>query len=220
MSRLPSLTWLLAAAAPVLFGCAPTETFIPLNRAALRVSQPQTLLVRKWPPPPFDGAAVKVALPLDYLISAAIAGTVSSVDGEGMRDPAMLMRMDIGLAMKKRFSVEVIDQDVNMDDRDARPNAGARPADLMLDIRTTDWGIVPTRIRHYTAKYEGTLTLTDLRTGKILARADCGGRPVDTADNPTFDELKEGGASRAKAMVKQAGEYCFLDYRKRVLGLY
>jgi hypothetical protein len=213
-----------AAAASVLVGCAQTDAFVPLNRAALRASKPESLLVRNWPSPPFDGAAVKFILPLDiYLLSVAIAGTMGSVDGKGIHDPAVPIRREIAEALAKRFSIKVVDhKDVNIRGRSTsgHPEGHARPADLVLDIRTTDWGIVSTRIRHYAAKYGGTLTLTDQRTGDILARATCDGRPVDDPDNPTFDELKAGGASRAKAMIRQAGEYCFQDYRKRVLGLY
>jgi hypothetical protein len=213
----------LAAAVPLLLGCAQGEAFQPLNRPALRASKPQTLLIRNWPPPRFDGSAVKMILPLDaFLIQAAMAGSMGSVDREGIHDPATTMRIDIGKAMAKRFSIEVVDS-ANGETTAPAGNWHAEgdrlAADLVLDIRTTDWGVVPTRFRHYGAKYTGTLTLTDLRSGKILARSNCDGYPVDNPENPTFDELQTAGPHRLKAMIRTAAEYCYQDYRKRVLGL-
>ena len=124
--------------------------------------------------------------------------------------------------MAKRFSIELVESpNVRTGGQHTNAHAqGGRPsADLMLDIRTTYWGIVPTRMRHYAVKYTGQIALTDLRTGKLLANASCTGDPADDPDNPTIDELKKASPGRLKAMVRIASEYCFQDYRKRVLGL-
>lgn len=230
ISRVPSPRLLLVVTVALLSGCADTSGFLPLNRAALRASGPKTLLVRGWRPAPFDGAAVKFMLPLSmYLLSAAMTGTMDSLGEEGIADPAIRMRLELSQALVKRFSVKVVAQRSQVkvvpprpqvDDSDPAGHPITDRADLLLDIRTTDWGIVPTRLRHYAAKYEGTLVLTDLRTGEILARAECGGRPLDNSANPTFERLKAGGASLAKEMIAEAGDVCFQVFRKEVLGLF
>lgn len=97
-------------------------------------------------------------------------------------------------------------------------NGGPTP-DLALDVRTTKWGIVGTRWGHYAIDYAATLTLTDLRSGKVLAEGICDGAPLDDPKNPTLDELTQAGPEKLRAMVNDAGTFCYEDFRQRVLGL-
>jgi hypothetical protein len=202
-------TWisLLAAIAPLSLSCVHAKAFMPLNRTALRASNPQSIRVPSAPPAEFDGDAIKNAFAWGGLFGLALSAAVGGVTNEGISDPAMSIRFEIASAMANRFAMQIVPED-------------DPEADLRLDIRTTDWGIVSTHIDHYGAKYSGVLVLTDLRTNEVLARSICSGDPIDEPDNPTLEELKEGGSARLKQMLRAAARYCLEDFRKRTLGLY
>ncbi|HEY0712956.1 MAG TPA: hypothetical protein VGF45_09805 [Polyangia bacterium] len=72
---------LIAALSTV--GCQSSGGFTPLNRAALRASQPRTMLVRLWSAPNFGGSAAQwVFLPVGIgpsLVASFIVGNVGAM---------------------------------------------------------------------------------------------------------------------------------------------
>ncbi|HEY0709676.1 MAG TPA: hypothetical protein VGG33_22885 [Polyangia bacterium] len=182
-----------------------------------------------------------------YFIPAfAVKNFGKNVEAREIQDPGYLLRTELASALASRFSVEVIavrprkvSRRMTADTYVRNQSLGPEPPDtfeepkrrvgatmvevspdLALDVKTTKWGILGTRWGHYAFDYEATLALTDLRTGKTLAAATCGGLPLDHPDNPTFDELTAAGPARLQSMVGAAGAFCFDDFRLRVLGLH
>jgi hypothetical protein len=200
-------TWLLVLSGVLAgFGCVHARDFIPLNRAALRASKPTRIKVTNPPPANFDGEAFKNSFLLGGLIGMGLSQAIG-VSGDGINDPALKIRFELVLALARRFDLQVVE-------------AGAPDTHLVLDVRTLDWGIVPTRFEHYGAKYSGILRLLDLRTNQVLAQSTCSGTPIDEPDNPTLEAMEHGGAALLKAMLTEAARYCLEDFRKRTLGLY
>jgi hypothetical protein len=189
-----------------------------LNRSALRASSPRVVRVTTSPSPKFDAQTMKGAFAVAGLIGVAVAAAVEDSDAKKVTrgivdDPAVFIREVVGVALARRFSLKIRDAAAGVD-------GYAAGADLLLDIRTLDWGISPTRLGHYGVKYEGTIRLIDLRTKETLAEGICSSHPLDHPDNPTFEQLRANISEPLRDAVQSVAEFCADDYRKRILGLF
>jgi hypothetical protein len=194
-------------------GCSHANDFVPLNGAAVQASKPRTIRAPEVRPVAFDGNMIKGAW-LGGMVGVAVAAAVAGgtgvdgdVVGKVINDPARFMRMDLLSRMAELFQMEAV--------------VATTPADLQLEVATTEWGIVATRTRHYGVNYRATLRLWDLRAKKLLAQSTCQtDEPRDRPSNPTLDELNsEQGLHRLRAMISNAADHCLTDLRRRALRL-
>lgn len=233
----------------------------PLNRAALRASQPRSIVATNPPPAPFEGeTSLGNALPLVLgPVGWALRADQANAEGDEMKhkqvyDPAAVMRRELVQGLSKRFSLQIVeaeeikprvvpvsvpppvprDPEANGEQQVSPP---PRPTtdqpmtiaevarlhggvDLVLEIRTDQWGFAPVRLGHYGVTYRGTLRLIDTRTRTLVAEGNCVSLPVDSPDAPSYDELLANNAMLLKADLTSLEQFCTDDYRTRILGLY
>ncbi len=212
------------AATSLVVGCSPG--FQPLNRPALRLTNPRSVAAPKFSTPRFiiNMAGVGFAF---GIIGAMVEQSIDNSkfpQRTGVRDPATSIRATLVAALAKRFALEPLDVDATAEAADADANVGAgqparapRSPDLVLEIRTSEWGLVRALQGGVGVNYQGTLRLLDARTKKVLAEAVCSVRP---AKGGPVEELAEDHAAGLRAQVEDVAEFCTDDYRHRVLGLY
>jgi hypothetical protein len=201
-----------------------------LNRPALRATNPRTLAVARSPTPRFVAKTYSGAVTegLFGLGGLAVAESTFRTNGQAITnggatyDPAVAISERLAEGLAKRFSLRVLPVDGSLTQATTPRELAARyrDADLVLDVRTSNWGFHPTAVEHYGATYDGTLRLIDARTGSVLAEGLCSQHPVPTSDGPTYDELLANDAALLKRMLGSIAESCSDDYRKRILGLY
>jgi len=199
-------------------GCATSNShtaentlgYQPLNRAALRLSQPHTMVVPDLPPPAF-GEEYSAIRPRGM---AAAVGTAlrtcsnkAEIDAMGLQDPAISIRSVIEPRLSKRFSLQ------------SPPPAMADP-DLVLEIATTLWMIEPTGIGSSGLKYEGRIKLIDRRRNVVLADGICKADSGGTAAPRSCNELVKDNGAALKENLRETADYCAEDFRTRLLGLY
>jgi hypothetical protein len=217
-------------------GCA-GESPHTLNRAALRATKPRTLVVLKSPTPqlvawtPGQGVLIALFGPAGWGLAEATsrASGTSLTKRAELDDPTVAIASRLALALAKRFSLETSYKDGVIRDGYGAPLeltperlAEAFPgSDLVLDVRTTDWGFHPTSMGdRYGATYDGTVRLVDTRTRAVLAEGICVFHPLDGSDGPTRDQLLAKNADVLKQQLTSITDFCADDYRTRILGLY
>jgi hypothetical protein len=161
--------------------------------------------------------------PLGALVGEELAKTdAKTMRARRLYDPADAITAVLMKGMAKRFTLQVVDTGgVLTKGLSAGELSREFPgSDLVLDVRTTDWGFVPVRIGHYGVLYEGSLSLIDTRSKAVIAEGQCTGRPVDAGESPSYDELMANDAAVLKDKFRGIEEYCADDYRTRILGLF
>jgi hypothetical protein len=200
-------------------GCATTSSsspdtanlgYQPLNRAALRISAPHTLVVPVLPAPEFGvdekpnyGAGAVVGV-IGELRSCATEPDRAAMH---LEDPATSIRTAIASRLAKRFSLQI-------------PEAAIANPDLMLEVSTTNWTVVPAGVGQSAFKYEGKIRLVDQRRKLVLADGICKTEPISGEGVRSCAELVRNGGERLKQELSAAAEFCIEDYRTRLLGLY
>jgi hypothetical protein len=212
-------------------GCGGPQ-FQPLNRATLRASQPRSIVAANIPVQPFtvDGQVSAAAL---FLPAAMIVASVVEMNRAGaaegwlrrrrpIADPALTIRERLLEGMAKRFSLQVVNSG-GYQTSDTEPGklvAHYPGVDLILDVRTSDWGVRSFGVGNYGVSYDGTLTLVDARSGQLLARGSCSSHPVTLSDGASLRKLTADDAALLHEQIAAITDGCVEDYRKRLLGLY
>jgi hypothetical protein len=214
----------------LLLGSCATNGFHSLNRAALRKSQPRSIVIVKSPGPKFivqgDVSVFAVALlgVFAYAGAAVNAGATEARIRRSMplEDPAIRMRATLLDPLAKRFALQVVDRGAFATRRTAPADLAAdyRGADLILDVRTTEWGIMSFGSGNYGIGYDGTLRLIDARSGQILAEGICTSHPISDQPGPDAKQLMADHGALLKSTLEAVTGDCIEDYRTRVLGLY
>jgi hypothetical protein len=213
-------------------GCGGPQ-FQPLNRTTLRASQPRSIVAANLPLHDFVvGANVSGGWALlgpAFMVGAALVDTMDADQSEAklrrgtpLADPALKIRASLLEGMARRFSLQIANSGP------LEPNATSpaglathyKGIDLILDVRTSDWGLRSFGAGNYGVSYDGTLTLVDGRTGQIVAQGICTSHPVTLSDGPSRQKLTAEDATLMRETVAAITNECVEDYRKRVLGLY
>lgn len=206
-------------------GCARPGP-LPLNPASLRASQPRTILASLPPIPPFGTSGPKRARGL--LSFAVSSGSESSTDergrtvrSKGVGDPAEAISSALMAALVQRFGLKTLGKGKLQTQGTSAEDLSRQyqRADLVLDVRTSQWGIKPTSATRYAVFYEGSLRLVDTKRKAILAEGRCTVRPVKRPDDPSFDALIWDEAAILKQKLSGVIQSCVEEYRTRVLGL-
>jgi hypothetical protein len=189
-------------------GCATKR--LPLDRAALMSSRPRTLVVahNRGPRITAEGLA-KVGDPGFIFWTGMIGGVVVASRAQvankkrvawmnwcGVEDPVEEIRETLADDFAAALSLERIESDRVTDANDPEElimdYAGA---DLILDIRTSNWGVhqvhalSPNGLVHFAVNYEGAVRLIDARTRAVVAAGTCAVKFSNGNDPPTLAEL-------------------------------
>jgi hypothetical protein len=226
----------------VLSSACATKRLPPLDQAALRASRPRTLaVVADRSPvmtaegPAKDGALANVGPVIMYGLwgAAIVEGRDEKANhrrarwmkGCGIDDPVVEIRDTLADDLAETLSLEVLESDRRTKAKDPDDVIKDYPgADLILDIRTTRWGIhriktssSDTKVR-FAVGYDGSVRLIDARTRAVIADADCSVQFSNGDDPPTITELLEDDCALLDKGLALSAETCVKRHRAS-LGL-
>jgi hypothetical protein len=198
-----------------------------LEGSELRRRNPKTLLLYLEPNEQFDAHRAS-GLAFMILPVSTFLGTLA--DGERfarertIEDPAARVGEALAGALSRSYGLDRVT--VTQDSPagavvpvQRHPRVGA---DLILDVRTTRWGIAfarSQRLGRYAAHLEMEALLTDTRDGKVLARGTCVGDDPRTSDGRRYDELTANDAAVVKHDLAWAADRCDRIFRTKVLSV-
>jgi hypothetical protein len=222
-----AMVWCLAFA--LLPACA-SSGFMPLDRPALRASQPRTLAVVKVATPRFAAETSEGQLIAAFFgpVGAATAAVASVSSGEALArdnriaDPAIDVGWALAQSLMRKYSLEFVKTPGRWSPgatvEDLADTFGS--ADLVLEIGTSDWGFRPTGLGRYGVTYDGTVRLVDTRKRAVVAEGVCASHPLDSRDAPSHEQLLANDGAALKDLMRSTKEFCLRDYRTRIFGLY
>jgi hypothetical protein len=240
---LVSLAGALAAA-----GCAAKVP--PFDPDALRASTPRTLVVAvdRSPPITAEGpipGGVRLGVPV--LIPALIGGPVVAglvagamagaqyqaanqkrarwMRGCDLDDPVDDIRGDVAETLTDALSLHLLEPTHRTNAKDPEDVIQDYPgADLILDIRTSRWGIHGVKAQspkgkvHFAAGYDGSLRLIDARKRAVVAEASCSVQFSNGDAPPTITELLEDDCALLDKGLMLSAQTCTKRLRE-ALGL-
>lgn len=213
----------------------------PLDLAALRASQPRTIVVAQARSPPLkaEGPAMEGLMGVSWFVAGLPGIAAASSYGETINrrrarfmkqceidDPIAQIREDLAEALAERLSIEVLDRERETKATDPVDVIKDHPgADLILDVRTSKWGIDRVEAEsargevHFAALYEGSFRLIDARKSAVVAETTCVMRFKYGDGAPTLNELFEDDCARLKKGLTVSAHTCAKRYRTRALGI-
>src|SRR4051812_39778390 len=179
------------------FGCG---GYHPLNRTALRSSRPQTLGLARgatphfavsqstWVAPVGMSSVVEFALIVSVVAVMVETAIITERGDEVVRkhrieDPSPGIGAVLAQDLLGRYSLRYVGGVYAVDSRVPSIGAQLPGADLILDVRTANWGIAPAGSDHYGVTYRGSLRLIDRRSKTVLAEGEC---EVASQGNETY----------------------------------
>jgi hypothetical protein len=224
---LVGLTAGLAAA-----GCA--KRFQRLDLAALRASQPRTMIVAQARSP----VIISDGPPESEIWFRGLVGAIQYQTANQRRagwmkrceidDPVDEIRDTVPENLAEALSIEVLESERKTKATSPEGIINDHPgADLIVDIRTSRWGITsvppknprsPLPIR-FASFYQGSLTLIDARKGAVIAEASCAIQFSNGDDPPTLNELFEDDCALLRKGITLSAQTCSKLYRTRLLGV-
>jgi len=166
------------------------------------------------------------------VMSAAIEADRANHKREGwmkrceIDDPVDQIRETLADSLAETMSLVVLESDRRT--RAVTPEGVIKDypgADLILDIRTSKWGIHSPKTEstrrkiHYVAGYEGSFRLIDARKSAVVAEATCKIQFSNRGDPPTIKELLEDDCALLDEGLTLSAQTCAKHYRTRALGL-
>ena len=220
----------VVVAALCLAACASSRTFRPLDVDALTRRAPRTVIVAISDTPPFrrTAAARFVPIPMGPGQALWVGALHAAMAHPGVRsstifDPSTAAGTFIVNALVQRFGLRETDRGEVVTVA-ATPEALAndyRGVDLILDIRTIDWGLLANRDNRLRLAYVGTFRLIDGRTGAVLAEETCSNPEPrsDTEQPPVLEAWVFEGAALLRQELWATATRCADDFISRVLRI-
>jgi hypothetical protein len=175
---------------------------------------------------PYAGqGAVQAALIHSMKLSEAGAVLLRE---HGIVDPARSLSQRLSKHLQHRYALKIAPQSLAIQDDDPKQIAATYPsADLIIDLKTSDWGLEPLsrRSNGYRVKYIADLRIIDAKfihhidgkKGIVIAKGTCRRIPDETPDAPTYDQFLDNGALLLKKELAAAEQFCFEAFRWNVL---
>jgi hypothetical protein len=217
------VAWRLVAC--LLVGGCGGPQFQPLNRTTLRASQPRSIVAANAPLRAFTLDPQAPGRGLIHAVIAMQRADQAAAELQRVRplvDPALTIRDRLLEGMAKRFSLRIVNSGTSETSATSPGELAAhyRGVDLILNVRTSDWGIRAVGNGNYGPAYDGEVTLIDGRSGELLARGFCSSHPVSLSGGPSLNNLVADEAALLHDTIAAITDECVEDYRKRLLGLY
>ena len=231
MSRVGIVRIVRSQLALAILSVAACSGIRPLDVAALTRSRPRTIAVAVSETPGLltesGGLPTNPIIPVAMVIASSASIQHASANAEarramGIEDPASMVRGVVFGALVQRLGV-LSANTRSFATAAEKPEAvasDAHGADLILDVRTTRWGIRVTRA--YNAlwlEYVGTMRLINGRTGAVLAEGSCStpGPGADDELPPLQPQIGDGFQLKQELWV--IATRCTDKYLTRVLRL-
>ena len=221
--------WGAAACALALAGCVSVEN-IPMSAGTADALKGREISLSERAKPDFGAmtAGRMAGGALFGAIGGAVAGNamVSAgneiVQQNGIQDPAEQIGAALSGALGAKFGARPNAPRTQLSTDEATEARNAQGSDLVLDVRTINWGFVyfPTSWSKYRVMYTARTRLIDAKKGQVLAEAGCAAPIAENADAaPTYEELLAEGAARLKKELAQATEFCAGEFASKMFSL-
>ena len=164
------------------------------------------------------------------LVAAAMASDAAAPDFDesSVVDPAPAIARQLCHDLEQHYGLRDAARPVPFDSDDVTQITGVDPsADMVLDIWTDDFSLVPLRedLSKFHLHYVANLRLIDARAvhaidgkaGLVIAEGTCEESLEAPSSSATRSELLTDGARRLKAELKQAVQLCIRDFRSLLL---
>lgn len=148
----------------------------------------------------------------------------SLVQSAGIGDPAEVVGAELSTRLHQALATRPAPEvaPIRAERLDATELAAqARPADLVLALRTTDWRAQPLVAAPtlYQARVEVEAQLIDTETATVVARSRCAqAAPGGPEQAPTWDDLVAHSARRLKQALQAAETACAQELGQGLLG--
>jgi hypothetical protein len=233
-------------------GCAAKVP--PFDPDALRATTPRTLVVAvdRSPPITSEGpvpGGVRPGVPIlipaliggpvvAALVGGAMGGAMAAgqyqaanqkrarwMRGCDLDDPVDDIRADVAETLTSALSLHLLEPTHRTKAKDPEDVIQDYPGvDLILDIRTSRWGIHDVKGQrpkgkvHFAAGYDGSLRLIDARKRAVVAEASCSVQFSNGDDPPTITELLEDDCALLDKGLMLSAQTCAKRLRE-ALGL-
>lgn len=224
-------------------GCA--KRFQPLDVAALRASQPRSMVVALARTPAITAEGPAKEFELTYIagtlgVLGAVAGVIGAAGRSrdaSIRRSRWMKRCEIEDPVDeiRETVAESLREVVSLEERESgRRTKATAPADLVkdypgadliVDVRTSRWGIhnVPKASKvgevHFASFYEGSFRLIDARRAAVIVEGNCAIQFSNDDDPPTLNELFDDDCALLRKGLKLSAQTCATLYRTRALGI-
>lgn len=134
-------------------------------------------------------------------------------------DPASQIADEFGQVLTEKYELKISGlnrPEVDFDDID-RLVKYYPEGDILLDVKTLDWGIAFQMPAGYWLTYHARLRLIDRANQKILAQDRCS-RPRESLGGATsFDEIRESEAAALRQALSDAVRACTAYFRAQFI---
>ncbi len=214
MNYTTSISSLTVAAALCLapFGAQAKNELIPLFEADAAGLQGKTAAVTTHKTPSFVAmTAGKAAFAVLGAAGMIKAGN-TFVEKNAIPDPAVLLREQLGAALRDAYGLQVLPSDTAViDEKKAAKIAKLHPeTDYVLSVRSHGWnyGYYAAAWGQYWVGYTAEVQLIDTKTGRQLSQAYCGANTQSNPIKPSLDQLQADGAQMTKDILSGLGWMC------------
>lgn len=219
-----------AAGALALAGCVSVE-HIPMNASTADSLKGREISLSERPKPDFGAmtAGRMAGGALFGAIGGAVAGSAMVSTGNeivqqnNLADPAEHIASSLSGALSAKFGAKLNAPRTPLStDEAAEAAKSASGSDLVLDVRTINWGFIyfPTSWSKYRVMYTARTRLIDAKKGQVLAEAGCAVPVADNADAaPTYEEMLADGAARLRKELAQAADHCAAEFASKMFSL-
>ena len=229
------MAWLASALAAT--GCA-SKPLPPLDQDRLRATQPHTLVIADTRSPPItsegpahEGPDIRYMFGLMGGLMVAAGDQTANrkrarwMKGCASEDPVEEIRETLADELAGALSLEVVDSDRRTKANEPGEVVSDYPgADLILDVRTSRWGIhrAPGRsaqgATHFSVGYDGSVRLIDARKRAVIAEGTCSIHYSNGDDPPTMNELLADDCALLDKGLMLSAQTCVKRHRA-TLGL-
>lgn len=154
--------------------------------------------------------------------SAMVSAGNEIVQQNNLEDPAERIGSALSAALAAKFGARTNAPRTALSTDEAAETAKRASSDLVLDVRTINWGFVyfPTSWSKYRVMYTARTRLIDAKKGQVLAEAGCAAPLAENAESaPTYDELLAEGAARLKTELSRATDFCASEFASKMFAL-
>ncbi|MFZ5637596.1 MAG: hypothetical protein ACOY82_13535 [Pseudomonadota bacterium] len=202
---------------------AKVQVPVPLSEADAAALQGKTAAVTLHEPPPFIASSPGKAGFAMIGAFAMIAAGNNFVKENGIEDPAVQLRQQLGELLQTHYGLQMRPVDTKPSkDRKPEKIAKSHPeADYVLSVRNLGWQHMyyTTDWNNYWVSHVAYVQLIETGSGRVVLESSCGASTHESQVKPTFSELRANGAKLTKDILASVRWSCVQQLATHILKL-